>query len=70
MPMLLTKLLGLMGTVAANMLLSLATETFMKKLAYKSLKKLAERLPGQLDDELVRDMGIEWGLEKPAEEMK
>lgn len=56
-------ILGTIGTILIKMFLSLATETFVKKMVYLGLKKISDLTDTPIDNEIVAEMGKAWGLE-------
>lgn len=54
---------GTIVTVLIKMLVALASESFIKKMVYLGLKKLAALSVTPVDDQIVEEMGKAWGLE-------
>ena len=55
-----------LGKVLLSILMSLLTESFIKKLIVHGLEKLASLTETDADNKIVRDIREEWGLKDPS----
>jgi hypothetical protein len=62
MPVFLQSLLGTLAGIGSSMLVSLVTETFLKKQAVRVARLVAKKTKNEDDDGLVEDMAEAWGV--------
>lgn len=55
-------ILTTLSSMGLSLLMSLMTETFLKKLVYRALKAAAASTETRVDDKLVEDVAEAWGI--------